>query len=239
VPYFSPLHPGRVVTTFIGLDAVIGALTGNGASYVSNSKLPESKRNMGKSLLKAALLLQLASMGAFVAIAVRYQYRCRKAGVLSHNLRTVLTVLYTSCAIISTRTIYRTVEYFAASSINAQTNFKKLSPVIRHEAFFWVFEASLMLSNSVLMNCFHPSRFLPSNNKIYLAEDGVTEIVGPGYEDKRPFIVTLFDPFDVVGLIMGRDRKNKYWESGNTTAPAPEQPQDEKGAASKEPNTVT
>jgi RTA1 like protein len=238
VPYFSPLHPGRIVTTFIGIDAVIGALSGNGASYASNSSLPESKRNLGKSLLKAALLLQLGSMAGFVAIAVRYQYRCRKAGVLNHNLRTVLTVLYTSCAIISTRTIYRTVEYFAVSSINAEAGFKTISPVIKHEAFFWVFEASLMLCNSVLMNTFHPSRFLPRNNKIYLAEDGVTEIEGPGYDDKRPFIVTLFDPFDIVGLIIRRDRKNRYWEAGNTTAPMPEQPQDEKSDASKGPSTV-
>ena len=69
-----------------------------------------------------------------------------------------------------------------------------------------------MLCNSVLINTFHPSRFLPPNNKIYLAEDGVTEIEGPGFEDKRPFLLTLFDPFDVVGLVRGVDKKNRYWE---------------------------
>ncbi|KAI9761884.1 MAG: hypothetical protein M1840_001537 [Geoglossum simile] len=237
VPYFSPLHPGRVVTTFIGIDVVIGALTGNGASYVSNSSLTEEKRNMGKSLLKAALLLQLASMGGFVAIAARYQYRCRKAGVLSRNLHTVLIVLYTSSAIISVRTIFRIVEYFAVASLDARSDFKKISPVIRHEAYFWVFEVSLMLCNSVLMNSFHPSRFLPRNNKIYLAEDGITEIEGPGYDDKRPFIVTLFDPFDIIGLITRRDRKTKYWESDTAAVPTTQLPQDEKGTASKGPNT--
>ncbi|KAH0562206.1 hypothetical protein GP486_003095 [Trichoglossum hirsutum] len=238
VPYHSPLHPGRVVTTFIGIDAVIGALTGNGAANVSNSSLPQSKVTMGKNLLKAALILQLASMAGFVAIAARYQYKCRQTGVLSPNLRTVLITLYTSCALISIRTIYRTVEYFMVASLNANTNFKKISPIIKHEAFFWVFEATLMLLNSVLMNTFHPSRFLPRNNKIYLSEDGVTEIEGPGYDDKRPFLVTLFDPFDIAGLITRRDKKNRYWENGTSTAAAAtatQEPQNEKVSA----NTVS
>ena len=221
VPYFSPIHPGRVVTTFIGIDAAIGALTGNGASLVSNSQNTPAKQTLGKNLLKAALLLQLASMAAFVAIAARYQWKCKKAGVLNRNLRTVLTILYTSCTLISIRTIYRTVEYFAAASLNVYSgNIQKISPVLKHEQFFWVFEAMIMIFNSVLMNVFHPSRFLPRNNKIYLAKDGVTEIEGPGYDDKRPFLLTLFDPFDLWGLVIGRD-KDKYWERGVNTRDMP------------------
>jgi hypothetical protein len=221
VPYFSPLHPGRVVTTFVGIDAAIGALTGNGASLVANNTISQRRQTLGKNLLKAALLLQIASMAGFVAIAVRYHRKCKKAGVLNRNLRTVLIVLYTSCTLITIRTIYRTVEYFAAASLNVYSgDFKHISPVLRHEEFFWVFEAMVMLSNSVLMNVFHPSRYLPRNNKIYLAEDGVTEIEGPGYDDKRLFIVTLFDPFDIWGLFTGRD-KDKYWERGVNTRDTP------------------
>ena len=68
-----------------------------------------------------------------------------------------------------------------------------------------------MIANSVLLNFRHPASFLPRNNKTYLAEDGVTEIEGPGYADKRNFFVTILDPFDLIGLIKGRD-KQKYWE---------------------------
>jgi len=150
-------------------------------------------------------------MAGFVAIAVRYHRNCIKGGQLNKNLRSVLIVLYTSCTLITIRTIYRVVEYFAAASLNT-SNIFNISPVLRHEWFFWVFESSVMLCNSVLINVFHPSRFLPPNNKIYLAEDGVTEIEGPGFEDKRPFLLTLFDPFDIVGLVLGRDKKTRYWE---------------------------
>ena len=73
-----------------------------------------------------------------------------------------------------------------------------------------------MIANSVLLNFRHPASFLPSSNKTYLAEDGVTEIEGPGYADKRNFFVTILDPFDVIGLIKGRD-KQKYWERQEDT----------------------
>ena len=69
-----------------------------------------------------------------------------------------------------------------------------------------------MVINSFLLNARHPALFLPRNNKIYLAQDGVTEIEGPGYEDKRNFLVTLVDPFDIVGLVRRRERGGRYWE---------------------------
>ncbi len=70
-----------------------------------------------------------------------------------------------------------------------------------------------MMLNSFLLNARHPMRFLPRDNKIYLAEDGVTEIHGPGYQDHRNFLVTIFDPFDVVGMMKGRNMKQKFWET--------------------------
>ena len=33
VPYHSPLHPGRVLTTFGAISMVVEALNGNGAAY--------------------------------------------------------------------------------------------------------------------------------------------------------------------------------------------------------------
>lgn len=71
----------------------------------------------------------------------------------------------------------------------------------------------MMVINSFLLNARHPMRFLPRDNKIYLAEDGVTEIQGPGYEDKRNFLVTIFDPFDFAGMIKGRNMNQRFWET--------------------------
>ncbi|PWY92048.1 RTA1 domain protein [Aspergillus heteromorphus CBS 117.55] len=212
IPYHSPIHPGRVFTTFVALGAVVEAITANGAVLVANSGSTESKRKTGEALLKAALILQLALMVGFLALTSRFYYNCSRGGVLNGKIKRALCVLYCSCSLITVRTIYRTVEYFSAASLSASST--HVSPIIKDEWFFWVFETTVMYANTTLLNVFHPMRWLPCSIKIYLAPDGVTEIEGPGYEDNRPFLVTLVDPFDIVGLIANKGRKERYWETG-------------------------
>jgi hypothetical protein len=76
-----------------------------------------------------------------------------------------------------------------------------------------------MLLNTYLMNVYPPAKYLPADHKIYLATDGKTELEGPGAVDKRHFLLTLFDPFDVVGLVKGRDAKNRFWEEDGVGGP--------------------
>ncbi|KAA8646399.1 hypothetical protein EYZ11_005239 [Aspergillus tanneri] len=211
IPYHAPIHPGRVFTTFIAMGIATEILTANGASLVSNSSNPESTQNVGKALLKAALILQIALMIGFMALAARFQYSCARGGVLNTKVKRALYVLYCSCTLITVRTIYRTVEYFSAASLNTH-NVDKMSPILKDEWFFWFFETVFMYSNTTLLNVLHPMRWLPRSNKVYLARDGVTEVEGPGYEDPRHFLLTIFDPFDVVGLITKRGQKEKFWE---------------------------
>lgn len=212
IPYHSPIHPGRVFTTFIALCIVIETITANGAALVANTENPQNIQDRGKALLKTALILQLALMVGFTSLAGRFHYNCSRGGVVNHKVQRCLYVLYTSCVLITGRTIYRTVEYFTAASLNI-SNAEDLSPVLKDEWFFWIFETLLMYSNTTLLNVFPPMHWLPPCNKIYLAEDAVTEIEGPGYEDKRPFILTVVDPFDLVGLIKTGGKKEKYWEA--------------------------
>jgi hypothetical protein len=93
------------------------------------------------------------------------------------------------------------------------TSTSQLSPITTNEWFFWFFEATVMFSNSVLLNVSHPMFSLPSSNKIYLDKDGVTEVEGPGINDPRPFLVTILDPFDLVGLFRGKDKEDQFWET--------------------------
>ncbi|KAL4897268.1 hypothetical protein BDV59DRAFT_209545 [Aspergillus ambiguus] len=219
IPYHSPIHPGRVFTTFIAMGAAIETITANGAALVANTSNTQSRQDIGKALLKAALILQIALMVGFVSLAGRFYYNCSRGGVLNYKVRYALYVLFTSCTLITIRTIYRTVEYFTAASLNV-SNIDQISPILKDEWFFWIFETLVMYSNTTLLNVSPPMRWLPRSNKIYLAEDGVTEIEGPGYEDRRHFLLTLFDPFDVVGLIANRGKKEKYWETNRPGAVA-------------------
>jgi hypothetical protein len=217
VPYYSPIHPGRVLTTFGAMSSVVEALNANGAANVANTSLSKRRQDTGKALLKSALILQLVILGLFVTLAAHFHRKCKKAGLLPKNLKAVLTTLYISSALIGTRTIYRTVEYFSTASLNfSNVDPDTITPVMRYEWFFWVFEAALMITNSFLLNARHPMRFLPRDNTIYLAEDGVTEVAGPGYLDSRKWYATFFDPFDVIGMAQGKNMNKKFWETHDT-----------------------
>ncbi|KAL9122574.1 MAG: hypothetical protein Q9187_000867 [Circinaria calcarea] len=207
IPYLTPMHPGRVVSTFLGLDFIVGALTGSGAGRISNYSDPQ-QQSIGTSLIKASLLLQVGLFCGFIAVEIIFHIRCIRARVLTPRIRTIIYLLYASNALILVRNIYRVIETFQGYGGYLET----------HEAFFYVFDGLLMLVNSVMFNVFHPARFLPKSNKTYLAQDGVTEREGPGWVDKRPFIITVFDPFDIGGLILGRDKGNKFWEEDDASA---------------------
>lgn len=214
VPYHSPIHPGRILTTFGALSAVVEALNANGAAKIANTRLPKDQQDVGKALLKSALVLQLVILLLFVILAASFHRKCKKANHLPKNLQGALVTLYVSSALIGVRTIYRTVEYFTTADLNfAKTKLGDISPILRYEWFFWVFEGVLMVTNSFLLNFRHPMRFIPRDNTIYLAEDGVTEIKGPGYLDKRPFLVTLVDPFDIAGALKGQNMNKNFWET--------------------------
>lgn len=214
VPHLSPIHPGRVLTTFAFISAVIESLNANGAVNAFNSSLPEKRQNLGKSLLKAALLMQLIVVVLFISLAGTFHRRIRRAGVVRPGIYTVLWSLYASSALITARTIYRTAEYFgvAAIKIGQGVDDADLGVEIRYEWFFYVFEAVLMLCNAWLGNIKHPRKYLPKSTKMYLARDGVTEIEGPGYKDTRKFIVTLIDPFDLASLFKRSGQHGAFWD---------------------------
>jgi hypothetical protein len=202
IPYLAPMHPGRVATTFVGLDAVCEILIGQGAWRMANSSLTEKQRQVGANLVTASLALQVALFGSFGLLAAQFHIRARKINVLSKDIRIVLYVLYVSALIVTIRCIYRLVEYIQGWD----------STIYKNEIFFWVFEAIIMFLNTALLNVYHPGKRLPRSNSVFLDRDGKTERSGPGWSDDRPWLVTLIDPFDVWGLVNGRDKKTQFWD---------------------------
>ncbi|KAK0713790.1 hypothetical protein B0T26DRAFT_742296 [Lasiosphaeria miniovina] len=213
VPYHSPIHPGRVITTFAFISSIVEALNGNGAAYSANQSLPQSKQDIGRALLKAALLIQIVVIALFLLLAAVFHRRCVRAGIESDKLRNSLYTLYASTALLTARTIYRIVEYWSVANLHFGPGFDpmSISPIIRYERYFYVFEASLMLINHWMMNLRHPRKYLPKSTKTYLAKDG-QEVTGPGYKDPRHFLATVVDPFDLIGLIKGRGKETPFWE---------------------------
>jgi len=169
---------------------------------MADSSRTEKERQVGSNMVTASLCLQTALFGAFGLLAAQFHRRAHKAAVLKRDLKIVLCVMYVSATIVTVRCVYRLVEYIEGWE----------SPVYQNEVYFWIFEATIMLVNTALLNLWHPGKRLPKSDSVFLDRDGVTERRGPGWTDDRPWLVTVFDPFDIRGLIKGNDRKTPFWD---------------------------
>lgn len=202
IPYLSPIHPGRVWSTLIGLDVLVETFATAGASQAYNPGISARRRKIGIDLIKTSLILQLILFAAFVGVVANFHIRARRADVANHKLKVIVYTMYASCTLILTRNLFRTVAFF--TPWDSYTN--------STEWLVWVWEMVPMLINTFMLNVWPPGKYLPSDNKVYLAQDGKTELQGPGWEDKRSYLLTLIDPFDISGLINGEDSKNRFWE---------------------------
>lgn len=54
-----------------------------------------------------------------------------------------------------------------------------------------------MPCNAYLWNMRHSRKYLHKSTKVYLENDGVTEVSGPVIKDTRGRLVSLVDPFDL------------------------------------------
>jgi len=77
-----------------------------------------------------------------------------------------------------------------------------------------------MLLNTLLWNASHPRRYLPEDYHVYLAQDGKTELEGPGWKDDQPWIMTWVDPCGMtvairrkVGKKGGVGEEKPFWET--------------------------
>lgn len=242
LPYHAPIHPGRVVSTFVILSAVVESLTANGGANSAGTGRTASQVKAGLDCLKAALILQCFVEALFFSMVVVMEQRCRKAGNFPRHVRAICYILYITSFMMLVRCIMRTIEGFEAASCNADSNGPPgyCGFVSMHEPFLWIFEIANISLFVILLAIFHPGRYLPRSSRIFLdAVDGKTERVGPGFgkADKRPFLATVFDPFNFYGIITGKGLKvDKFWETEQPVYDGGEVPK--KGKKSKDAKPV-
>lgn len=223
VPYCAPLHPGRVLSTFGFLSFFVELLNGVGIAWLTRPDAREVINRVGDALTKASLVLQLGVISLFCALAAVFHLRCRRTGAgRKPQVHRPLATLYASIALIFVRTVYRVVDHFAVDVLQRTRGDgldpMELSPVLRYEWYFYVFEATLMLVNSCLWNGLHPMRSLPVDYHIYLSKSGHAELEGPGWEDNRPAILTWIDP---LGLCLkGEDKEVPFSEEEENRRPS-------------------
>ena len=204
---------------FVWLGAAVEALAISGATTSSNPQASAAARASALARVKASLILQEFVELFFFSFVAVVEYRCRKAGRLPHNVKTICRVLYVTSLMMMARCIVRTVEGFELSSCDpsAPGYTGYCGSVDSYEWYLWVFEVANITVFIAALAIWHPSRFLPSNDKIYLdPHDGVTERVGPGFTvaQNRSTLSTYLDPLDFEGMVKGKET-DKFWERDN------------------------
>ncbi|KAL8409826.1 hypothetical protein RB594_008058 [Gaeumannomyces avenae] len=229
VPYLSPIHPGRVLSSFLILSFVVEILNALGvmqsiAGAILQDRDPKdaaARVSAGSAMMKASLVLQLSFALLLVGLGAVFQRRCCRRGIRAPRVDRPLLGVYLSMLLVTARTAYRTAEHFAFDNLTVAGPGRdpaSVPPVVRFEWYFYVFEAAFLFLAVAVFVVLHPRRWLPPNKTTYLAQDGETELEGPGCNDKRPFIVTLCDPFNLAGLLgrtpRGADGDDRpFWES--------------------------
>ncbi|KEQ95233.1 hypothetical protein AUEXF2481DRAFT_4857 [Aureobasidium subglaciale EXF-2481] len=189
VPYCAPFPPNRIMSLFGALVAVVEALNGLGVAFTSNPSSSQSVQELGSKLTKASLAFQLAVIVVCVLLAGLFYRNCKKQGIHSRNVNVPLIALSSSMFLILVRCIYRLVEHMGnvGLAIDDLESMRQLTPILRYEWFFYVFESTTMLFNSAVWNIWHPGRYLPRLHNIYLSSDG-TEVEAVEDSDTRPLL---------------------------------------------------
>jgi hypothetical protein len=212
VPHLAPLPPSRVSTIFGSLLGVVELLNSLGVALSAKPTSTPATQGLGRNLTIAALSMQLGLILIFVLIAGAFHLRCARASIRARAVSTPLMTLYASMVLILIRCIYRLIEHLGDTTLNLDDpeSLKKLSPILRYEWFFYVFEATLMLLNSLLWNFWNPGRYMPSNPRVYLAPDGMTEVEHEKAY-KQPLLVTIGSvlTFGIVGAVHRRRHARK------------------------------
>ena len=193
--------------------ALVEALNALGVAFSANPSSPQGQQKMGSRLTIAALAIQLGVIITFVVLAAIFGRRCTKANVRVRAVSTPLITLYASMSLIMIRCIYRLVEHLGNATVRLDSleSLRALTPILRYEWFFYVFEATLMLANSVLWNAWNPGRHLPRNYHVYLAEDGRTEVQGERKPDKRSLLAKVASVFTFGIFFRRKDLDENRW----------------------------
>ncbi|KAJ7161145.1 RTA1 like protein-domain-containing protein [Mycena filopes] len=137
----------RLSLCFVLCDITAFLMQAGGGSIIS-SDTPRVAL-IGIHVYMGGIGLQQLFVLGFVGIVVRFHVKMRRLGG-SSEWRRPLYIMYTSLGLITTRIIFRLVEFSQGV----------YSPITMHEAPFYCLEALPMLVALALWNVFHPGVFL-------------------------------------------------------------------------------
>jgi len=148
---FSIVHPTRMTKVFVWGDILTLNVQSTGAGLAAQDK----HQKIGEYIVVAGLLLQLIVFGFFVVAATVFHVRMRRDVARKSELRPHapwrqgLRMLYTCCALIVVRSVFRVVEYVMGTD----------GYLLSNEWPMYVFDAVLMWAVQVIFFVWFPDKF--------------------------------------------------------------------------------
>ncbi|EAW16419.1 RTA1 domain-containing protein [Aspergillus fischeri NRRL 181] len=143
--------PTRWLTKIFVFGDVVSFLVQGGGGVMAGNSLDSMKT--GEKLVQLGLAIQIVFFALFIATAIVFHIRMRRDPYqqLSSKCHTCwqkhLSLLYATSIVILIRCLFRLIEYVQGNS----------GYLISHEAYLYVFDATLMFLTMVLFAVVHPS----------------------------------------------------------------------------------
>lgn len=218
MPYSAPIHPGRVVTTFVILSVVVETVAARGSALTASAYQPLDLNQLfqGLDYLNAALVLQCCVELLFLSLTAMFHYKASRACVLPRNVKIMIFILYLTSSMLLGRCAFRAAQGFSEKTCLSSGNH---CGILTHEVYLWIFEVANISLFVLALTIFTPGRFLPSTDLVFLDKtDGVTERLGPGFQklDNRRRIFTYVDPFNFYSKLTGQaTAQAPFWEEAH------------------------
>lgn len=220
LPYHTPIHPGRVVSTYFFISVIVEVLVNTGAANSAGRFDPSDAElvAIGTGMLKAGFILQCLLETSFMSLTALIHYRAHKAHTLPKNIRIMIYMIYLTSSMMLVRTIVRTIEGFEKAECQPSPDnpLGYCGYVSTHEWILWVFECANVTLFVCFLTWFTPGAYLPKSHRIFLDPiDGKTKRLGPGFQaaQKRSLVASVIDPFNMHGIVTGHGHEmDKFWE---------------------------
>jgi hypothetical protein len=153
-PSLVPIRPIYLRALHICLFSVIISLTAQGTSTFFSPDATGGSLSSDLAVLQASLIIQLVLNAISIAIISIFYGRYSSQGISQQSgerrIKIATISITLSIALVLVRNLFSTVQIFLPSD----------SPAWTTEAYFWVFDAALMLACTVFLHILHPAKYL-------------------------------------------------------------------------------
>ncbi|OJJ42907.1 hypothetical protein ASPZODRAFT_1237105 [Penicilliopsis zonata CBS 506.65] len=147
----------RLATIFVCLDVLTFLVQATGGILASQQNGSQSIIQTGMHIYMVGIGVQEFCILVFTALLVAFQRRVMRSAlppqVQGPSWKWLFFSMYTALILITIRIIYRLVEYSDGTDYST-------SPILSHEWYMYVFDATPISLAFLVVNIFHPGRFL-------------------------------------------------------------------------------